>query len=116
MPAPPERTGAGHPVVTPSRTVAGICLLAPFAGILWVDLYARIEPSFIGIPFFYWYQMLWVFVSAALTMVAYKLVRREQAARRAASATAPATTGAAGTTGTAKTRGTAGPAQKGEAL
>ncbi|WP_033196098.1 DUF3311 domain-containing protein [Streptomyces xiaopingdaonensis] len=83
MPVPPEEPGGGQPVVTPSRVVAGLCLLAPFVGILWVGLYARVEPTLAGVPFFYWYQMAWVLLSAALTAVAYRLVRREEAARAA---------------------------------
>ncbi|WP_078894137.1 DUF3311 domain-containing protein [Streptomyces sp. CT34] len=70
------------PVVTPTRVVAGLCLLAPFVAMLWVSSYARIEPTLIGIPFFYWYQMAWVLISTALTSIAYRLVRREQRARK----------------------------------
>ncbi|MFI0775052.1 DUF3311 domain-containing protein [Streptomyces sp. NPDC021212] len=71
-----------RPVVTPSRVVAALCLIAPFVAMLWVGSYAKTEPTLIGIPFFYWYQMLWVPISAALTTLAYILVRREQRARR----------------------------------
>ncbi|GAB2829599.1 DUF3311 domain-containing protein [Streptomyces daliensis] len=81
MSAPPQRSGPG-PVVTPTRVVAGLCLFAPFVAILWVGSYARVEPTLIGIPFFYWYQMLWVLIACALTIVAYGLARREQRARR----------------------------------
>ncbi|MER7984450.1 DUF3311 domain-containing protein [Streptomyces noursei] len=76
--APPDR----RPVVTPTRVVAGLCLIAPFIAMLWVSSYARIEPTLIGIPFFYWYQMAWVLISTVLTCVAYKLVQREQRARK----------------------------------
>ncbi|MEU9110879.1 DUF3311 domain-containing protein [Streptomyces sp. NPDC048483] len=69
-------------IVTPTRVVAGVCLIAPFVAMLWVSSYARIEPTLIGIPFFYWYQMLWVLISTAMTMTAYKLVQREQRARK----------------------------------
>lgn len=78
-PAPPD---ARPPVVTPTRVVAALCLLAPFVALLWVDSYARTTPAFIGIPFFYWYQMAWVPVAAALTFTAYVLVRREERARK----------------------------------
>ncbi|MET7935209.1 DUF3311 domain-containing protein [Streptomyces sp. NPDC005322] len=71
-----------RPVITPTRVVAGLCLIAPFIGMLWVGSYAKVEPALMGIPFFYWYQMLWVPISAALTSVAYVLVRREQRARK----------------------------------
>ena len=74
------------PVVTPTRVIAGVCLFIPFVAMLWVGSYAKLTPEFIGIPFFYWYQMLWVFLSSALTFTAYVLVRREERARKGAQA------------------------------
>ncbi|MGW2342765.1 DUF3311 domain-containing protein [Streptomyces sp. NPDC001661] len=76
-----------QPVVTPVRVIIALCLVAPFVAMLWVSSYAKVEPTLIGIPFFYWYQMLWVLVSTALTMIAYKLWQRDQRARKATSAT-----------------------------
>ena len=38
---------------------------------LWPPLYNRVEPTLIGIPFFYWFQLLWVIVSAVFTAVVY---------------------------------------------
>ncbi|MDQ0485856.1 hypothetical protein QO019_000687 [Streptomyces thermodiastaticus] len=70
--------------MTPVRVVIGVCLLAPFVAMLWVGSYAKTDPTFIGIPFFYWYQMLWVLISTTLTMTAYKLWQRDQRARSAA--------------------------------
>ncbi|KUN02427.1 hypothetical protein AQI95_26780 [Streptomyces yokosukanensis] len=69
------------PVVTPVRVIITFCLVAPFVALLWVGSYAKTDPAFIGIPFFYWYQMLWVLISAALTMIAYKLWLRDQRGR-----------------------------------
>ncbi|MEU1784410.1 DUF3311 domain-containing protein [Streptomyces sparsogenes] len=88
-------TQGRRPVVTPSRVVAALCLIAPFVAMLWVGSYAKIEPTFIGIPFFYWYQMLWVPVSALLTTVAYILVRREKRALSAAERAGAADNGGA---------------------
>ncbi|WP_405777316.1 DUF3311 domain-containing protein [Streptomyces sp. NBC_00859] len=70
------------PVVTPVRVIIAVCLIAPFAAMLWVSSYAKVDPAFIGIPFFYWYQMLWVLISTVLTMTAYKLWQRDQRARK----------------------------------
>ena len=42
-----------------------------FVASLWVSSYNRVEPSWIGIPFFYWYQMLWVIIGAVLTAIVY---------------------------------------------
>jgi hypothetical protein len=38
---------------------------------LWPPLYNKLEPTLIGIPFFYWFQLLWVVVSAVFTAVVY---------------------------------------------
>ncbi|MDR6976748.1 membrane protein implicated in regulation of membrane protease activity [Streptomyces sp. 3330] len=77
-----------EPVVTPARVAIALCLIAPFVAMLWVGSYAKVDPAFIGIPFFYWYQMLWVPLSAALTVTAYKLWQRDQRGRAGASSSA----------------------------
>ncbi|KOU06738.1 MULTISPECIES: DUF3311 domain-containing protein [Streptomyces] len=83
----PEDTDASRePVVTPVRVVIGICLVAPFVAMLWVGSYAKADPTFIGVPFFYWYQMAWVLISTLLTVTAYKLWQRDQRGRAAHSA------------------------------
>ncbi|MFI9628265.1 DUF3311 domain-containing protein [Streptomyces sp. NPDC052042] len=83
--ANPENVAAGPagrpPAITPLRVVVALCLVAPFVAMLWVGSYAKVDPAFIGIPFFYWYQMLWVLVSTALTAIAYRLWQRDQRAR-----------------------------------
>ena len=82
MPEEQVRPDTRPPVVTPARVLAGVCLIIPFVALLWVDSYARLTPAFIGIPFFYWYQLAWVPVASALTYAAYVLVRREERMRR----------------------------------
>ncbi|GAA3375370.1 DUF3311 domain-containing protein [Streptomyces sannanensis] len=79
MPETPEEKAP--PRITPVRVVVALCLVAPFVAMLWVGSYAKVEPAVAGIPFFYWYQMMWVVLSAALTTLAYKLWRRDEAAR-----------------------------------
>ncbi len=39
--------------------------------VLWPPFYNRVEPEWYGIPFFYWYQLLWVVISAVLTAIVY---------------------------------------------
>jgi FtsH-binding integral membrane protein len=48
-----------------------VLLLAPFIGVLWVPFFNRIEPDLWGIPFFFWYQFLWVVISAIVTGLVY---------------------------------------------
>ncbi|MGW7359824.1 DUF3311 domain-containing protein [Streptomyces sp. NPDC054802] len=81
-PEAPQAPEAKQPVVTPVRVIIALCLFAPFVAMLWVGSYAKVEPTFIGMPFFYWYQMLWVLISAVLTMIAYKLWQRDQRGRK----------------------------------
>lgn len=38
---------------------------------LWVPLYNVAAPSFIGIPFFYWFQLFLIILGAALTAIVY---------------------------------------------
>ena len=33
------------------------------------------EPMVAGIPFFYWYQLLWIAISAAMIGIVYRLER-----------------------------------------
>ena len=55
-------------------TVAALVLAVPVVALLWVDSYARVEPMLAGFPFFIWYQFLWVFLCAACTWTAYRIV------------------------------------------
>ena len=42
-----------------------------FVAVLWPPFYNKIEPSWIGVPFFYWYQLVCVIIAAALTAIVY---------------------------------------------
>jgi hypothetical protein len=46
-----------------------------FAVALWPPLYNRADPTLLGMPFFYWFQLFWVIVSAVLTAVVYFATR-----------------------------------------
>lgn len=46
-------------------------LLVSFIAVLWVPFFNRIEPKIWGIPFFFWYQFLWVIISALITAFVY---------------------------------------------
>ena len=41
-------------------------LLAPFIAELWPPLYNHLEPRLFGMPFFYWYQLIWVVLTSGL--------------------------------------------------
>jgi len=42
-----------------------------FIAVLWPPFYNSVEPSWAGVPFFYWYQLLWVIIGAILTAIVY---------------------------------------------
>jgi hypothetical protein len=46
-------------------------LLLPFAAMLWVPFYNSVEPTLWSVPFFYWYQMLWILICAAIVSIVY---------------------------------------------
>jgi Protein of unknown function (DUF3311) len=55
----------------PSSNWWYLLLLVQFVGTLWVPFYNSAGPNWAGIPFFYWYQMLMVFVGAGITAIVY---------------------------------------------
>ena len=50
-----------------------LLLLVPFVALLYPPWYAGFDPDLDGIPFFVWYQFLWVIVSAFVTALVYWL-------------------------------------------
>lgn len=46
-------------------------LVLPFLGLAWVPFFNHTEPRIAGIPFFYWYQLLWVIAGALVNAVVY---------------------------------------------
>jgi hypothetical protein len=43
-----------------------LILVLPFIGTLFPVFYNRAEPSMFGLPFFYWYQGLWVLLTPVM--------------------------------------------------
>lgn len=55
-----------------------LILLIPFIITLFPGLYAFDNPRLFGFPFFYWYQLVAVLVSAALTGIVYFKTKEEE--------------------------------------
>jgi Protein of unknown function (DUF3311) len=53
-------------------------LILPLLGTLIPPIYNSEDPRLIGIPFFYWYQMLWILISVACTVAVYRKTRGER--------------------------------------
>jgi hypothetical protein len=71
--AEPDRTDRAH-LPTGVKVAVTILVLAPVVALLWVGSYAKDGPRLWGFPFFYWYQLLWVFIASGCTTVAYFLI------------------------------------------
>ncbi len=51
-------------------------LLVPLVGTLIPPIYNTQDPELFGVPFFYWYQMVWIPVSVLVTVTVYRATRR----------------------------------------
>ena len=54
--------------------VAAVLLGAAFVALLWVPSYAHLTPDLGGIPFFYWYSLLWLIINMVCQAAAYALL------------------------------------------
>jgi uncharacterized membrane protein len=75
-----------HPTTSPKprmrwRRLVLVLLVVPFIGTLWVSTYASLTPTLWGLPFFYWYQFLWIAIGAVLTIIVYAVERSEHTER-----------------------------------
>ncbi len=48
-------------------------LLVPFFTLLWPPFYNTTDPELFGIPFFYWFQLAWIIITAIITATLYFL-------------------------------------------
>lgn len=55
------------------RALAAALLVLPVVALLAVPLYDRTDPTLGGVPFFFWYQLAWVPLTALLLAVASQL-------------------------------------------
>ena len=70
-----------HAALNPEGRLRGLwylLLLIPYAAMFWVASYNRAEPSWAGIPFFYWYQLLWIWIGSALIVIVHLIVNRDR--------------------------------------
>jgi len=48
-------------------------LIVPFVAVLFPQFYNTGSPTLGGLPFFYWYQLLWVVLTGLITIVVHYL-------------------------------------------
>src|SRR3954454_12870198 len=76
--APDERGTDPRWRLSPTKILVGVILLVAIVLPLLVGTYASVEPRLFGFPFFYWYQLLWVFIAAGLCGLSSLLLKRER--------------------------------------
>lgn len=55
-----------------------LLLLIPLVGTLVPMFYNHDSPRLGGMPFFYWYQLLWIPISVTVTLVVYRATRGDR--------------------------------------
>jgi hypothetical protein len=55
-----------------------LLLIIPFIITLFPGIYAFDAPRLFGFPFFYWYQLVAVLISAALTGIVYAATKEKE--------------------------------------
>jgi hypothetical protein len=55
-----------------------LLLVVPMIGTLIPPIYNTKDPTLIGIPFFYWYLMLWVPVTVVCMLIVYRVTRGDR--------------------------------------
>jgi Na+/melibiose symporter-like transporter len=69
-------TQYAHSRKSPATWTAVTVLLAiAILGTLWIPLYARSAPKLGPFPFFYWFQLIWVPMTAILCRICYLLLQ-----------------------------------------
>ncbi|AKA72707.1 DUF3311 domain-containing protein [Saccharolobus solfataricus] len=63
-------------MVSGKNIIAGILLIIPFIAYFAIPTYNKVEPDLGGLPFFYWYQTLWLALSTILFSIAALILTR----------------------------------------
>lgn len=70
-----QRPNAAENPLRGARTKWKLLLLLPYCGLCFPQVYTRATPALLGMPFFYWYQFIWVGITAALLAAVYRKLR-----------------------------------------
>jgi hypothetical protein len=67
---PPFREAPG------TYLLVGALLLVTMVALLAVPTYSHLTPTLDGVPFFYWYTLMWLIINAILQIVAFQVLAR----------------------------------------
>jgi hypothetical protein len=57
-----------------------VLLILPVIGALAVPFYNRIDPALFGVPFFYWWQLLWIVLCTVCIGIVFLVENRPEGA------------------------------------
>jgi hypothetical protein len=77
VPGPSSDAGVANGVRRRRFNPVVLLLLLPLIGTLIPEIYNRVNPSIGGMPFYYWYQLLWIAISVTCTLIVYLATRRQ---------------------------------------
>ena len=78
-----ERTAAdSHRCRSARRSPPALLLAIPLLALALVPIYSDEDPTLWGFPFFYWYQLLWVFLASGFTYSAYVVITKARGEKR----------------------------------
>ncbi len=63
-------------MVNPKYIGAGILLVIPFIVYFAIPTYNKVQPELGSLPFFYWYQTLWLAISTILFSIAALIIAK----------------------------------------
>lgn len=72
----PDESREVRPLPASAKVVAGILLAIPMIALALVPTYSYETPRLWGMPFFYWYLLLWVIITPVFTGAAYLVITR----------------------------------------
>jgi hypothetical protein len=65
-----------RPIPAGRLVLAAVLIATGIVVPLLVSTYSHEKPRLWGFPFFFWYQLLWVFIASACTYAAYLIIER----------------------------------------
>ena len=74
----PTADAAGHRSGRLNMRPVNLLLLIPLIGTLPPMFYNRVNPRLGVMPFFYWYQLIWIPISVTVTYIVYRSTKDER--------------------------------------
>ena len=63
----------GELVAGKARQFYYLLFLIPFIGTLIPSFYSKVTPTLLGLPYFYWYLILWIIITGVIGGIVYFL-------------------------------------------